>query len=419
MRTFITMGVVAALAAATGCTRSQAASTGGRSEAARAVTVDQVTEQDIRRNVQVVGTLAGADEVTISAEAAGRVVRIAADLGDRVKAGDVIVELDREKLQDALDQQRAALGRSLAKYGTADAGAALPPIEATPDVKKAAATLSESEKAWMRAKELTARALLSQAELETAEAKYVADRAAYDAALQNAKDLAADIDASRAAVRLAERQLTDASIRAPFDGYVQKRLVSVGQLVQVQTPIATIVQNDPLKLLTEVPERMAPWVKVGAHVVVRVDAYPDRAIDGTISRISPGITQQTRSFAIEARVPNANGLLKPGTFAKASIDSDRTDRIVTVPAAAVQNRYGVNRVFALDGGTLVAHEIKLGDRLGDRVEVTEGVAAGVRVAVSDVDVLSDGMRASADPKGPRRESAGPGRESAGPRREGN
>src|SRR5262249_21213285 len=155
--------------------------------------------------------------------------------------------------------------------------------------------------------------------------KYVADRAAYDAALQNAKDLAADIDASRASVRLAERQLTDASIRAPFDGYVQKRLVALGQLVQVQTPIASIVQNDPLKLVTEIPERMAPWVQIGARVVLRVDAYPDRPIEGTVSRISPGVTQQTRSFAIEARVPNPNGLLKPGTFARASVDSDRTD----------------------------------------------------------------------------------------------
>jgi membrane fusion protein, multidrug efflux system len=403
MRDLMVVGVVAAFVATMGCTRGQAAKTAGNSNAPRAIAVDQVTEQDVKRSVEVVGTLAGADEVTVSAEAAGRVIRIVADLGDHVRAGDAIVELDREKLQDGLDQQRAALSRSLAKYGTADASAALPPIEDTPDVKKAAAALSESEKAWKRAKELTARSLLAQAELETAEAKYVADRAAYDASLQNGKDLAADIDASRAAVRLAERQLTDASIRAPFDGYVQKRLVSLGQLVQVQTPIATIVQNDPLKLVTEVPERMAPWVKVGARVVVRVDAYPNRAIAGTVSRISPGITQQTRSFAIEARVPNADGLLKPGTFARASIDSDRTDRILTVPAGAVQNRYGVNRIFALDHDHLVAHEVKLGDRLGDRVEVTEGITAGATVAASDVDVLADGLKVQAVSQTSRRQ----------------
>jgi len=402
MRKLMVVGIVTAFVAS-GCSRDPAAQAAGRTDTARSVTVDQVTQQDTRRSVDVVGTLAGADEVTVSAETAGRVVRIRADLGDRVHTGDVIVDLDREKLQDALDQQRAALGRSLAKYGTVDALGPLPAIEDTPDAKRAAATLSESEKAWMRAKQLTARSLLSQAELDTAEAKYVADRAAYDAALQNAKDLAADIDASRAAVRLAERQLTDASIRAPFDGYVQKRLVSLGQLVQVQTPIATVVQNDPLKLVTEVPERMAPWVKIGAHVAVRVDAYPDRAIDGTVSRISPGITQQTRSFPIEARVANSDGLLKPGTFARASIASDRTDRILTVPAAAIQNRYGVNRVFALDHGRLVAHEVKLGDRLGDRVEVTEGITAGATVAASDVDVLADGLKAQATSTATRRQ----------------
>ena len=392
MRKVIYTVFLVTLAVATaGCSRAQTVRAAGGDGAVKSLAVDQVKQEDVRRIIEVVGTLAAADEVTVSSEAAGKVIRILADLGDRVEAGQVVVELDREKPQYVVDQQRAALGRSLAKYGTTDA-TSLPPIEQTPDVKRAAAQLSESEKAWTRAKELTARKLISQAELEQAEARYITDRSAYDSALQNAKDLAADIDASSAALRLAERQLTDASIKAPFDGYIQKRLVSPGQFVQVQTPIVSVVKVDPLKLITEVPERMAPWVAAGAHVAVRVDAYPDREIEGTVSRISPGITQQTRSFAIEARVPNPNGLLKPGTFARAHIDSDHVDRILTVPAAAVQNRYGVNRVFAIENGRLAAHEVKLGDRLGERVEVTEGITAGASVAVSGVDVLTDGIK---------------------------
>ena len=122
--------------------------------------------------------------------------------------------------------------------------------------------------------------------------------AAYELALQNAKDLRADIDASEANLRLAERELMDTSIKAPFDGFIQKRLVSIGQFVQVQTPVANLVRVDPLKLIAEVPERMAPWVKVGSNVSLTVEAYPDRRIEGRVSRLSPASNQQTRAFPL-------------------------------------------------------------------------------------------------------------------------
>src|SRR5262249_18069777 len=159
-----------------------------------------------------VGTLVAADEVTIASEAVGKVLQIRADLGDRVKTGDVIVELDRAKAQYKVDQQRATLNRSFAKFGVTQAGAHLPPIHQVPDVRRAATELAQSELAMKRAGELRQRALVSQEQLETAEAKYATDKAAYEAAIQNAKDLRADIDASQAALLLAERELMDTTI---------------------------------------------------------------------------------------------------------------------------------------------------------------------------------------------------------------
>ena len=226
-----------------GCSRERTAQAMRGDEPARAIAVELVKQEQVRRVIEVVGTLAAADEVTVSSEATGRVIRILADLGDRVRTGQVVVELDREKLQYGLDQQRAALDRSLAKYGTTESEESLPPIGQTPDVKKAAAQLGESERAWKRAEELNKRSLLPRSQLEEAEARHVTDRAAYESSLQNAKDLRADIDASRAGLRLAERQLADASIRAPFDGYIQKRLVSPGQFVQMQTPVVSLVKG--------------------------------------------------------------------------------------------------------------------------------------------------------------------------------
>jgi RND family efflux transporter MFP subunit len=384
--------VIASFLGAAACSGGGRTEAMGRTDAARPIHVDQVRVDELHRPIEVVATLAAADEVTISSEAAGRVVRILADLGDHVTAGQVVVELDPEKLQYKVDQQRAVLNRALAKYGVTQPDQSLPPIEQTSDVQKASTQLAQSEAAWKRAGQLNKSALLSQEQLEAAQAKLATDKAAYESALQNAKDLRADIDASRAALRLSERELMDASIRAPFEGYIQKRFVSLGQLVQLQTPVVILVKVDPLKLIGEVPEHMAPWVRVGAKVSVAVDAFPDRRIEGTVSRVSPAVNQQTRAFPLEATVPNHDGLLKPGTFARARLDSDRVDRILTVPYVAIQNRYGSNRLFVIKGDKVSSVEVKLGDRLGDRVEVIDGIAAGASIAASDVEHLTDGNK---------------------------
>jgi len=382
------------------CSRPETAQARGRDDAAgKRVKTEVVREEPVHRAVEVVGTLAAEDEVTVSSQAEGVVSRIAADLGDRVTAGQILVELDREKLQYNLDQQRASLARALARYGAAEPGR-LPPIEQTPDVQKAAAELQQAKQAYERADELHKRQLIPKQQLDDAEAMLRAKQATYDSAIHNGRNLQADIDASNASMKLADRQLRDGIIRAPFDGYVQRRLVSLGELVKTQMPVMSVVRVDPLKVTAEIPERLAPWIKIKQPVELHVDAYPDRTIEGTISRISPAVNTQTRAFPFEARVPNRDALLKPGTFARVHIETARIDQVITLPAEALQYRYGVNRVFVVEGDRLAARELKIGERVGDRVEVVSGIKPGDRVALTDVDKLVDGLKvAQGEPSG--------------------
>ena len=382
-------GLLALVAA--GCTKAETAKTATREEVAKAVKTEAVREESVRRGVDVVGTLAAVDQVTISAQVDGAVGRILADLGDKVKAGQPLIELDREKLQYNLDQQRAALARALAKFGATEPGR-LPQVEQTPDVQKAAAELAQARQAHERATELQRQQLIPKQTLDDAETTLRSKQASYESALQNAKNLKADIDASDAVVKLADRQLRDAVIRAPFDGYVQKRLVSQGEFVKNQTPVMSVVKLDPLKVTGEIPEGMAPWIAVAQPAELRVDAYPDKTLTGKVSRISPTVNTQTRAFPFEALVPNADGLLKPGTFARVHIATARIEPVLTIPYAGMQYRYGVNRAFVLDDNRLSPRELKLGDRLGDRVEILGGLKAGELIALTDVDNLTDGMK---------------------------
>ena len=379
--------------AAAGCSKTESAQARGRDSSAKPITVDIVKQETVKRAVELVGTLAAVDQVTISSEADGKVSRILADMGDRVKAGQPLIQVDHEKQQYNFDQQRASLEKALAQLGAPDPQH-LPEAEKTPDVQKASADLAQARQAYDRASQLFKRTLVPQQTLDDAATTLQSKQASYDLSLQNAKNLRASIQASEASMKLADRQLRDTEIRAPFDGYVEKRLVNLGELVKTQMPVMAVVRVDPLKVIAEIPEKMAPWIKDGQPVQLHVDAYPDRTFIGKVSRISPAVNTATRAFPFEALVPNQDAVLKPGTFARVHIESDKVDNVLTLLYSTMQYRYGVNRVFLVDGDKLSARELKVGDRLGERIEIISGVKAGDRVAATDVDKLADGLKVS-------------------------
>jgi multidrug efflux pump subunit AcrA (membrane-fusion protein) len=385
--------LAALVAVAAACSKSETAQARSGEAPPKAVRVETVRQESVKRAVDVVGTLAPMDQVTISSEADGKVSRILADLGDRVKAGQVLIQIDSEKQQYTFEQQQAALARALAQYGATDPEH-LPEIERTPDAMRANSDLVQATQAFNRATELFKRNLISQQALDDAQAALQSKRAIYNSALQTGKNLRASIQASQAAMKLADRQLRDTQIRAPFDGFVEKRMVNLGELVKTQTPVIAIVRLDPLKVIAEIPEKMGPWIHTGETVTLQVDAYQGRTFDGRVSRISPAVNTSTRAFPFEALVPNADATLKPGTFARVHIESSKIDTVLTLPYSALQYRYGVNRVYVVEGDKLAMRELSVGERVGDRIEILGGVKAGERVAVTDVDTLNDGAAVS-------------------------
>ncbi len=251
--------LVAIAATGASCSRPETAQARAKETAAKPVQVEEVRRDSVKRSVDVVGTLAAVDQVTISSEADGKVSKILADLGDKVTAGQVLIQLDHEKAQYTLDQQQAALARALAQFGAPDPQH-LPEIEKTPDAQRANADFVQAQQSFDRATELFKRTLISQEAFDAAQTTLQSKKAAYDSALQNARNLRASIQASEATMKLAGRQLRDTEIRAPFDGFVERRLVNLGELVKAQMPVMAVVRLDPLKVIAEIPEKMAPWI---------------------------------------------------------------------------------------------------------------------------------------------------------------
>ena len=161
----------------------------------------------------------------------------------------------------------------------------------------------------------------------------------------------------------------------------------------------SVVRVDPLKVIAEIPEKMAPWIEDGQAVELFVDAYPEHPFVGKVARISPVVTSSTRAFPFEALVPNPEARLKPGTFARVRIVTAKVDKVRTLSFVALQYRYGVNRVFVVDGDHLAIRELKVGERLGERIEVLEGVKPGETVAITGVDKLEDGLKVKVSANG--------------------
>jgi multidrug resistance efflux pump len=272
------MWALAILAAATAACGSgsarDAADPGKKPVKARVV---PVTERQLRRSVEAVGTLFPMDEVTVGAEVDGRVARVFVDVGDKVASGRPLVEIAPAELSLTAEQQAAALDQVRAQLGLPDAAADVGKVDEAAEVRRAAADRNDAAQKFERARSLFEEGLIARGDFDEAEARAKAAQAAYEMARQNVENLRAQVAQRRAGLALAQKKLADTVIRAPFAGQVKQRLVTVGQYVKVQTPVMVIVDSDPLRVRLQVPEKVAAFVAVGQPVSVRVEAYPDRA----------------------------------------------------------------------------------------------------------------------------------------------
>lgn len=348
--------------------------------------------QEERRVIEVTGTLQPYESVVISSQVAGKAAKVYADLGDHVKEGEPLVELDRREFEIAVSQAQASLHQVMSRLGLRpDEDPQGVKAEQTTDVMRAQASLDEAQTQYGRVKNLYDLKIGTQQAVDQADAAYKTAQANHRAAIDGVSTLKAQIEQYRATLDLARKKLDDTLIRAPFAGEVQTRFVSSGQFVQAAEKVFALVQTNPLRLRAEVAERFVRAIHENQQVKVMVEGI-DQPVTARISRVSPAITEQSRTLVIEALVDNARQTLRPGLFARASIVSDQTEQVLLVPASAILNYYGITKVFAIDQGKVVERRIKLGDRFGDQFEVIEGLRPAEIIATSNLEKLTLGAQ---------------------------
>lgn len=381
--------------------KGKPAAGGDRAAKTLAVDVTPVRVQPVQRALEIVGSFVGNKTVAVSSEVDGTVSRIFVDVGDSVKKGQSLAQVDDREFRLVVEQAKGMYQSTLSKLGFETLPSAPIRPEDTAGVKRSEAQLDWAGLDYDRAKALFDQAAISQAELDRARTAFDTARAGYDSAMDDSQSLIAQLDSQKAQVELARKRLSDATITSPMDGVVSKRLVEVGQYLSAMrgsAVVAEVVDFVPIKMQGLVPERFAPAVKIGQKVEVTVDSAPGRTFEGAISRLTPDLNPQSRSVIIEATFANADRALRPGAFADASIVLSTNDSAVVVPNKAVVAYAGLYKVFVIKDGKAEERRVIRGVTVPpDGIEIVTGVNPGEAVAVSSVNSLYNGLAVTVKP----------------------
>ncbi|MFN9299767.1 MAG: efflux RND transporter periplasmic adaptor subunit [Acidobacteriota bacterium] len=380
----------------TGCNKEAAAPAARKESGPLKVKAAEAREKVIKRTVESVGTLFPLDETIVSAEIDGRVDRVDVDLGDFVNKGQMMVHISDEEQRYLLAQNEAQLRSSLERLGLSKETDRVQDVKTTPDVRRAEADLFDAEQRYKRTRELRDQGIGAQADLDQAQARFNSAKAGLDSVVNQTRNLIQEVERFKAVVDLQRKKLRDTTVYAPFAASIKERQVTVGQFVRANTPLMTLVKTDPLRLRLDVPERMAPWVKVGQVAQVEVEAFEGQKFNGKIWRVSPTVDQAKRTFVAEALINNPGMRLKPGSYARARIPTDKAETIILLPSRAVQYVLGSNKAYVIKEGVIEAREIKVGERFDGEVEILEGISAGETVATTNLARLDTGSKVVID-----------------------
>src|SRR5712692_6411427 len=355
-----------------------------------AVAPTAALEQPIARFIKATGTLMAEEQADVAAETAGRVVSAPIERGTPVSQGAELIRLSSTETEAQLKEAEANAAQLEARLGLTP-GAPLD-VNAVPEVQNAKASAELAQSEFARVKSLLDQRVVSQSEYDQRRTQQEAARQQYESAKNGAAQQYQSLQAARARVSLARKASADTVVRAPFGGLVAERLVAVGDYVTKGMKVAIVVRVNPLRVQLTIPEQFVSAIAVGQPVTFAVDAYADRQFEGRLKYVSPALQAAQRALTVEAIVPNANGVLKPGLFATARIEQPARTPGVLVPHAAVLTSAGTNRVYVVNGDHVEERIVTTGETVGELVEITKGLKAGERVATKNVAQLADGAK---------------------------
>jgi len=379
-----------------------------------------------RRDVEVrIGSTAdllAVKQAAIFSKVSGYIRKIHSDRGDFVREGQLLVEVDDQELQAQVAQARATLLSGQAAVGMARTqldGNRANLENQRANLARARAVAANDARQAERMKTLYDRGLVSETEFDnartTAESSQASVQAAEAQLLVAQSQIAtsesqvrlsqAQVETQEATLRLADTNLGNTRLLAPFAGYVAQRNLDPGAAVSAQSAgtsttslgILLIQDISSVRVQIEVPERQIARVGVGTQVRITVDPYKSETFGGAVGRVVHSLDPRTRTMGVEVDVPNRDGRLKPGMFARVDLVVERRRGAMTIPVEALRVGEAKPSVMAVRKGAVEAVVVELGIADGERIEVVRGLADGDQVILQGKDLVKAGQKVRAVP----------------------
>jgi membrane fusion protein (multidrug efflux system) len=321
----------------------------------RPVEVVEVVPKQVSYTLSAVGSLKTPENVIISPKKAGIIDEILVKEGDRVKKGQILVQLD-------------------------DVDARLEVERAEARVKEAEAAVETNRNILPRFRKLYESQVIPQQTLDELILKVKVDEAR--------------LDLAKAELKLARQNLLDHRIASPIEGVVNLKIASLGEHVNVapKDEILSIVQMDPLELEFYVPENWAGKIRLGSMVQFTVKAFSEEKFLASLQFISPTADPSTRNVKMKAMAKNPHYRVKPGFFAEVTIRTGSNPNALVIPEAALFSQEGRYFVFVVQDGVAHRKEVETGHRFDGRVEIVKGIQKGERVVTAGHEQLAEGMK---------------------------
>ena len=319
------------------------------------------------------GTIEPQAQFTIAPKISGRIRQLHADVSDQVVLGQLVVEMEDAEFKQEVIEAEAQLSVAEANH-----------VEAV-------SRLEISQRELNRTKTLYDRGIASESDFDVAQASFLTSQAAVKVAAANLKREQAMLRAAR--IRLGYTQVQAEWQKGDNERTVAERFFDEGNTVAANTPILSIVEINPVIAVIQVTEKDYPLIKLGQQAMVKTDAFPGRNFPGIVSRIAPIFRETSRQARMELEVANPDYLLKPGMFARCTLELQREEDAVSVPQIAIARRNNETGIFKVaDDGTSVSWvPVKLGFKSGEYIQLLEPRLSG-KVVTLGQQFIKDGSK---------------------------
>jgi RND family efflux transporter MFP subunit len=332
--------------------------------------------------LQVPGNIQAITEAPILARAEGYVLRRMVDIGDRVQAGQTVAEIEAPEMEQQvrqskanLQQSRAAVDQALANYNQGKSDTELARVTA------------------QRWTSLASKGVVSRQENDQYQSQYQSRLAGLEALEKAVGVQRSNVAAAEANLARIERMQTYLTVKAPFDGVITLRNVDVGALVNAgSTLLFRIAQTGTLRTYLNVPQAQASSVRPGQTARLSVSNLPGRQFVGRVARTANALDPASRTLLVEVHVPNGDGALLPGMYARVELSSPRADAPLLIPSDALIGRGdGMQVAVVRQDHRVHLQTIEVGRDFGDRLEVAGGLSEGDMVIANPGDAVREGL----------------------------